>query len=335
VTLRDVAEHAGVHPATVSRALNPQTRQMVNADTLQRVLDSARELNYRTNGVARSLRTQRTSLVGFVIPDITNPLFPPIVRGVDDALEAANYASLIAYTGGRDEHLHDRLEVLRERGVDGLIVATARYRDRVIDGLESEGIPVVQVNRRNENKAIPSVVADDMGGTHAAVAHVVELGHTRIGYIAAPQTHSTGRARLAGFRAAARRAGLRPEMVAMARSVTIESGAQACASLLSEHPDLTAVIAANDLMALGCYDAIAAAGKSCPRDVSVVGFNDMPFADRLGPPLTTVHFDAYEMGAAAGQLLLRRLLTNGLTSSAAHLELETRLVIRGSTAPPR
>jgi LacI family transcriptional regulator, galactose operon repressor len=337
VTLRQVADHAGVHPATVSRALNPETQQMVSADTLQRVLAAARELNYRTNTIARSLRTQRSLTVGVVIPDITNPLFPKMVRGIDDALEKVQYASLVAYTDGRDERLMDRFEVLRQRGVDGLIVATARHIDRALDSLEASGVPVVQINRRSQNRAIPSVTAGDRTGLHQAIEHLVALGHRHIAHVGAPQNHSTGRTRLAGFRAGMRRAGLEVPAghIQLGRAVTMEEGERVCAGLLSEYPEVTAIVAGNDLMALGCYDALRAAGLRCPQDVSVIGFNDMTFADRFDPPLTTIRFDHYEMGSAAVDVLMRRLRSPNPVPAAVRLELETQLVVRASTAPPR
>jgi LacI family transcriptional regulator len=338
ITLREVANHAGVHPATVSRALNPETQQMVSAGTLQRVLESARELNYRTNAIARSLRTQRSMTVGVVIPDITNPLFPRIVRGIDDALEEVGYTSLVAYTDGRDDRTLDRFDMLRERGVDGMLVATARHSDSLLETLFASGLPLVQINRRNQQKAIPSVTPDDRGGTRAAVEYLVGLGHSRIAHVAPPQSHSTGRARIAGFRAAMRRAGLDvpPGYVRPGLAITLQEGTRLCASLIEEHPEVTAIVAGNDLMALGCYDALGAAGRRCPEDMSVVGFNDMPFADRFDPPLTTIHFDHYAMGAAAVGVLLRRLRNEGPAPPVAHLELETTLVVRASTAaPPR
>ncbi len=337
VTLRQVADHAGVHPATVSRALNPETQQMVSADTLQRVLAAARELNYRTNTIARSLRTQRSPTVGVVIPDITNPLFPKMVRGIDDALEKVQYASLVAYTDGRDERLMDRFEVLRQRGVDGLIVATARHTDRALDSLEASGVPVVQINRRSQNRAIPSVTADDRHGLQQAIEHLVALGHRHIAHVGAPQNHSTGRARLAGVRAGMRRAGLEVPAahIQLGRAVTMEEGERVCAALLSECPEVTAIVAGNDLMALGCYDALRAAGLRCPDDVSVIGFNDMTFADRFAPPLTTIRFDHYEKGSAAVDVLMRHLRSPNPVPAAVRLELDTQLVVRGSTAAPR
>jgi LacI family transcriptional regulator len=309
---------------------------MVHPSTLERVLKSARDLNYRTNAAARSLRTQRTATVGVVIPDIRNPLFPPIVAGMDDVLDVAGYASLVVYTGGRDDRLVDRVDLLRQRGVDGLIVATAQRRDKTLDKLQADQIPLVQVNRRTENKAIASVTVDDIGGSAAAVEYLVQLGHERIAHLGSTQNHSTGRARLAGYRAAMRRAGLpvTPGLTPVTRAVTTAEGARVGAALLEGHPEVTAIIAGNDLMALGCFEAVRAVGLRCPKDVSIIGFNDMPFADHFDPPLTTVHFDAYEMGNAAAQLLLAQLRSEGPPSSVSHIEMETRLVIRRSAAPP-
>jgi LacI family transcriptional regulator len=337
VRLRDVAEHAGVHPATVSRALNPETQQMVNAKTLQRVLASARVLNYRTNTIARSLRTQRSNTVGVLIPDIANPVFPRIVRGVEDTLDEAHYTSLIAYTDGRSDVVADRIDRLRQRGVDGLIVATARWRDPELDALVADGVQVVQINRRAGNDAIPSVTVDSNRGMHEAVDHIVGLGHEHVAYLGAPQRLSTGRERIASFRKAMRRAGLTvdPDLIRVSHGVTVEEGHRLCLALIKEHPELTAIVAGNDLMALGCYDAFADARRKCPKDISVIGFNDMPFADRFEPPLTTVHFDQYEMGAAAAAMLLRRLRGNGDDAPVSHVELETRLVVRRSTAAVR
>lgn len=336
VRLRDVAEHAGVHPATVSRALNPETQQLVNAKTLERVLASARTLNYRTNTIARSLRTQRSSTVGVLIPDIANPVFPRIVRGVEDTLDEAHYTSLIAYTDGRTDIVSDRVVRLRQRGVDGLIVATARWRDPELEALAAEGVHIVQINRRTSSDTIPSVVVDSTGGMNEAIEHLVGLGHEDIAYIGAPQRLSTGRERIASFRHAVRRAGrtVDADLVRFSQGVTLDEGRTQCLELLEQHPEITAIVAGNDLMALGCYDALAETGRRCPKDVSIIGFNDMPFADRFGPALTTIHFDQYEMGAAAATMLLRRLRGGNEDAPVSHVELGTRLVVRHSTGAP-
>ncbi len=334
VTLREVAERAGVHPATVSRALSPETQGMVNSRTLDRVLAAARELNYRTNVIARSLRTQRSLTVGVLIPDITNPLFPSIVRGIEDTLGAEGYTSLIAYTDGQADRATRRIDRLRQRGVDGLIVATARLREPALEELQAEGVVVVQVNRRSTSRSLPSVTTDAASGIDQAVEHLVGLGHERIAYLGAPLRVSTGRGRWAAFQRAMRLRDLDvPEArVAFTDAVSVGDGARLGGEILQGDPGVTAIVTANDLLALGCYTALNQIGRRCPEDVSVIGFNDMPFADRFAPPLTTVGFDKYEMGAAAARALLGRL--NGSDPGKLRVELDTRLIVRESTSPP-
>ena len=175
VTLKDVARRAGVHPGTASRALNVETRSLVNGDTAQRVLAAAEELGYRPNPIARGLKTSRSYTVGVLIPDLTNPLFPPIVRGIQDRLEEAAYTPLIANTDNDPDRERADIEAMRARHVDGLITATARRDHGLPSGLERVSLPVVLVNRRLEDGARPSVVADDRKGVGLAVEHLVAL----------------------------------------------------------------------------------------------------------------------------------------------------------------
>jgi LacI family transcriptional regulator len=334
VTLRDVARAAGVHPGTVSRALNPATEALVNEDTVRRVRAAAARLGYRPNPMARGLKTNRSYTVGVLVPDIQNPLFPPIIRGIDDRLAAAGYTPLIANTENDPERERHDFEALRARQVDGFITATARLDHELLDAVAASGTPLVLVNRRVEDGGLPSAVADDREGARQAVAHLVELGHRRIAHLAGPQEISTGRGRLEGFETAMAQAGLEvdPALVRFARAFTEPEGARVCDELLGGAAGFTAVVAGNDLLALGCYDVLERRGLECPRDLSVVGFNDMPFADRFHPPLTTVHIPHYELGAAAADLLLERLADPAAPPRT--LEVDTRLVVRGSTARP-
>src|ERR671920_681965 len=160
-TLRDVAEAAGVHAATVSRALNPDTRRMVNAETALRVLRAAETLGYRPNPIARSLKTAKSGTVGLVLPDLTNPLFPPIVRGIEDVLEPAGYSGLIVNTDNDSDREAVQIELLRSRQVEGLIVATALVDHPLMTQLHREGVVMVMVNRRPEGVDIPSITPDD------------------------------------------------------------------------------------------------------------------------------------------------------------------------------
>jgi LacI family transcriptional regulator len=205
-TLRDVARLAEVHPGTVSRALNPQTRRMVNAETARRVLEAAEQLGYRPNPIARGLKTNRSHTIGVLVPDLTNPLFPPIVRGIQDKLEQAGYTPLIANTDNDPERERNDFDAMRARQVDGVIAATARLDPA--DELSEGGLPVVYVLRRHEQGDVSSSTADDQRGGELAVEHLVELGHTRIAHLGGPIGVSTGRDRHEGFERAMERAGL-------------------------------------------------------------------------------------------------------------------------------
>jgi LacI family transcriptional regulator len=333
VTLREVARVANVHPSTVSRALNDETRPLVNPETAERVIQVATELGYRPNRIARGLKTSRSHTIGVLIPDITNPLFPPILRGIEDRLDEAGYTSLIVNTDNDPERERIYIDAMRARQVDGFISATARLDRELL--LELADTPLVLVNRSLEDQSVPAVTVDDGKGIRLAVEHVVGLGHERIGHLAGPQDLSTGHRRHLGFTEAIRVAGLQAsaEHIRFADLFTEEEGASACAALLDAAPDLTAIVAANDLLALGCYDTLAARGLLCPDEISIVGFNDMPFVDRLLPPLTSVRIPQREIGKVAAELLLERL--GGGSAAVTETLLEPTLVVRGSTAPPR
>jgi LacI family transcriptional regulator len=333
VTIRDVARAAGVHPGTVSRALNQDTRALVNAETAERVLRAAEELGYRPNRIARGLKTSRSYTIGVLIPDITNPLFPPILRGIEDRLDEAGYTSLIVNTDNDPERESRYVETMRARQVDGFISATARLDRELLAEVASAVTPLVLVNRSLEDGSVPSVTVNDRQGIRLAVEHVAGLGHTRIGHVGGPQDLSTGHRRHLGFLEAMRAAGLSDGSVRFGRGFVEEEGARVCAELLDGASDLTAIVAANDRLAIGCYDALDARGLRCPDDVSVVGFNDMPFIDRLRPPLTSVRVPQREIGTVAADLLLQRLADDSRT--ADEILLEPALIVRGSTASPR
>jgi LacI family transcriptional regulator len=335
VTLRDVASRAGVHPATASRALNPETRILVSEDTARRVLDAAAALGYRPNPVARSLRTRRSHTVGVLIPDLNNPLFPPIVRGLEDRLAAAGYVALIGNTDSDDERERMVFEQMRARHVDGLVLATARLRHPLLAEASRAEMPVVLINRLAQDYSFPSVSVDNERGVRMAVAHLSALGHRRIAHIAGPQEMSTGLSRYRGFVTAMESGGLQVDgdLIVFAKAFTFEEGVRCARLLLERGTGCTAIAAGNDMLAVGCYAALDDAGLSCPDDMSVVGFNDMPFMDRLRPPLTTIRFPHYQVGTEAAQLLLERIAERA--GPVKILYLAPELVIRGSTARVR
>lgn len=335
-TLRDVARLAGVHPATVSRALNGETRRLVRETTALRVDEAARALDYRPDHLARGLKTRRSSTIGVLIPDITNPLFPPILRGIEDRLAGRGYVSLIGNTDndtGREQML---LEGMRARYIDGLIAATARRSHPLLAEAARSGLSIVLVNRVLEDPRLPSVSVDDQAGIRDAVAHLAALGHRRVGHVAGPQRFSTGYGRYRGFLAGVEACSLDSDgaLVVFSESFSEAEGYRCAAELLAGPGDPpTAIVAGNDMLALGVLRALAAAGQTCPDDMSVVGFNDMPLMDRISPGLTTVRVPHYEVGAAAAELLLERIADP--TSPVKATFLPPGLVVRASTAPPR
>jgi LacI family transcriptional regulator len=334
VTLKDVARLAGVHPGTASRALNVETRGLVNEETARRVLAAAEQLGYRPNPIARGLKTSRSYTVGVLIPDLTNPLFPPIVRGIQDRLEEAAYTPLIANTENDPDRERADFEAMRARQVDGFITATARRDHDLLTRPGELGLPVVLVNRRLEDAVLPSAVGDDKAGVLLAVRHLVELGHRRIAHLAGPQDISTGYLRYEGFLEAMEATGAEadPELILIGDAVIESEGSRLCAALLDGGRECTAIVAANDLMALGCYDVLEERGIACPQEISVIGFNDMPFAAHFRPPLSTIRIPQYELGARAAELLLTTM--QDFEAPPTQLLLEPELVARGSTGPP-
>jgi LacI family transcriptional regulator, galactose operon repressor len=333
-TLKDVAARAGVHASTVSRVMNPETRHLVGDEVAARVLQSAKLMGYRPNQSAVALRTRKSNTIGVVLPDITNPVFPPILRGIEEELRKARYVALVGDAQSDDDQYHVVQQMLA-RQVDGLILATTTRRDPIIDHCLENSVPVVSVNRGEDVGRSSSVVHDEDAGMRLAVQHLVELGHRRIGHIPGPQHLSTGHLRKRGFVDAMALAGIKPNEYEIGEesAYSRDGGRRALIALLKKRPQLTAVVAANDLVALGCYEALEELKIRCPKDLSIVGHNDMPFVDLVAPPLTTVRISHHEMGAHAARLILQRI--GGEDNSVVDIHLKPELVIRKSTAPPR
>lgn len=336
VTLRDVADHVGVHPSTVSRVLNPRTRNMVTEDIAGRVTEAAARLGYAPNPFALSLKTNRSFLVGVLVPDLVNPIFPPIIRGIESVLEANGYTAIIANSDNQADRERHILEKMKVRQVDGLILATAHRDDALVAERAAHHDPLVLINRTVEGgPPVHAVVNEDRRAMRLPVDHVAALGHTRIAHLSGPQGLTTGQRRLQGFREAMRAAGLTVEarLIQECGAFTEEEGLLATRRLFQTGAPFTAIVAANDRLALGIYDALAEQGLRCPGDISVTGFNDMPFVDKVQPPLTTVRIPLYEMGVQAARMLLEQITSRAGTGSRPRtVSLEPTLVVRGSTA---
>ncbi|HIP08369.1 MAG TPA: LacI family transcriptional regulator [Rhodospirillales bacterium] len=331
VTLRDIAQHVGVHTSTVSRVLNPSTRKMVTEKIAKKVTRAAEERGYRPNAFAQSLKTNRSFTVGVMVPDLTNPAFAPIIKGIDNVLEAAGYSVIVANTDNLVERERRSVEKFRERQVDGLVIATARRQSDLVADCRSEGTPFVLAVRSTTDIGASSVVSDEIIGGNMIISHLVKLGHKHIAYVAGPQFLSTGFERYQGYLQGLSNAGLKVnhDLVAIGGAFTEEEGRRATKRILENRQNVTAIVAANDLMALGCYDELMAKQLKCPEDISVVGFDDMPFTSHFNPPLTTVHTPLLYVGIEAARILLKQIEEPAIPAQT--LKLRPELIVRMST----
>jgi len=334
VTLRDVADLAKVHTSTASRALNERTRNLVNDATVRRVIKAAERLGYQPNVLARGLRSNRTNSVGIIIPDLTNPLFPPVIRGIEDRLSESGVTLLVASSSNDPDKERDILDIMTGRRVDGLIVGTARRSDPALEAYVRAGNPVVLINRTVDELVVSSVAADDHVGVGLALKHLHGLGHHRVAHVAGNIIASTGLERYQNFLNWSEVIGLDvdPDLVVHARWFNVQDGAAAFRELLDRRTGFTAVLAANDLVALGIYDVCAERGIRVPEDLSVVGYNDIPFADRFAPPLTSVRIPQADIGRRTAELILSAI--EDPTSVSMSIRLSPELIVRGSTTYP-
>ncbi|MBB1604080.1 LacI family DNA-binding transcriptional regulator [Variovorax sp. UMC13] len=332
VTIRDVAQAAGVHVSTVSRALNPAKRGLISDEVLKVVEAAAQRLGYRPNRAASALRTGRTHTIGVLVPDITNPVFPPILQGIEASAAARGYFVFVANVG--DPQLAQPiLARMQAQQIDGLVMAIAMRDDPLIDFIRANGMHAVMVNRADESGRLPAVVSDDRLAMKLAVDHLVAQGHVRIAHLAGPQNVPTGVGRRQGVEQALHDHGLAAPRVVACESYSRESGRQAMQALLASGPRPEAVVCCNDLVALGAYDVLREAGLRVPRDISVTGHNDMPLVDMVDPPLTTIRLPHRELGWRAAEMLFDEI--EGKALSASTVVLRPELVVRASTASRR
>jgi LacI family transcriptional regulator len=327
-TIRDVAQKAGVSPATVSRVLN--TSDTVSPDLKERVLAAVRVLDYHPNSQARSLRTRATTVLGLIISDITNPFFTAMVRGVEDAASGAGYSVVLA---NADEDLRKEqryLEVAAAEQMAGVLLSPASATDTHIDVLTERGIPVVTVDRRLKTADVDRVMVNNHRAAKEATLHLAEQGCRRIGFIAGRLSATTGASRLAGYRAGLKEAGLpfARELVVNGQ-FRLDGGREATERLLALPVRPDGLFVSNNLMTIGAVDALDTAGVRFPRDLALVGFDDMMPALSLRSKITAVSQPTYEIGRQATELLLRRV--NGESFPQCHITLPAELKIRESS----
>ena len=330
-TLADVAKRAGVNVSTVSRSLNHETEGQVSKATVKKIRKIADEMAYSPNTVARGLRTRKSMTIGVIVPDLTNPIFPPIVRGVDSILFSRGYSALVVNTDNNAEIENALFDSLMERQVDGLIIATGHTERSMIAKYQNQGVKAVLVNREGSGVPFPSVIGDDAAGIAAALEHLAALGHKKILHLAGPTVFSTASVRSVAFTNTAKRLSLSSKIV-KASSLSVSAGEIAMNNFLEANPkSVTAVLAGNDLLALGVLHSLRKYGLRAPQDISVVGFNNMPFSEDFNPSLTTVSAPHFEMGVESARLLLNQI--EGKIASPRKITLPVNLLVRESSGP--
>ena len=331
-TSHDVARKAGVSVATVSRVLNDSPH--VSRRARHKVLSAVKTLNYQPNRTAQRLRARRSHVIGLIISDIQNPFFTSVVRGIEDVAYQHGYSLVLCNSDEDPEKEKLYVNVMRAEEVAGVILASASQADTPVDDLLTYNIPVVAIDRKIDHRPIDTVLAANIEGARAAVAHLIELGHHCIGFIGLPLTRTPGKERYAGYQSVMREHNLPTSQDFIRISDAKQQGGyESTRDLIASQPCITAFFVANNLMALGALTAIRERGLRIPEDISIVGFDDMPWATLLQPPLTAVAQPTYELGRRAGELLLERL--QNPHKPVANVQLDTTLIVRGSSGKPR
>lgn len=327
-TIREVAESAGVSYATVSHVIN--NTRVVSPETRERVLAAMSALNYRPNALARSLRKGTTNTIGLVLPDSANPFFAEISRSIEDEAFNKGYSVFLCNTELDIQRELFYVDVLSKKQVDGIIFVAAGDQADSLDFLLRQNMPVVMIDRNVPNVEVDAVLPDHQLGGFLATQHLLSLGHERIACIAGPSSITPSAERITGYRNALEQAGVRyDESLVIRGDYHAQSGMDITNSLLKMDPRPTAIFALNDLMALGALRAAAEAGCRVPRDLAVVGYDDLELSQFTNPPLTTIAQPKNEIGKQAVNLLVSRMFQKERAPS--RLVLPPELIIRRST----
>ena len=336
-TIKDVAKESGVSVGTVSHVLSGTTP--VRPALRERVRAAMEKLDYQPNYVARSLKAKNTKTLGVVISDITNPFFPLVVRGAEDCALKQGYLLITFNTDDQIEREKQILSLLRSRRVDGVLLVVAPNPDgdfAHIRNTTESGIPIVCLDRIPPGMTLDSVSVDNVEGAQVCVRHLINQGHKRIGIITGSLSLQTARDRLEGYRIALSEASIEvdPELIAEGNFRQV-SGFRLTKSLLLQHRRPTAVFVSNGMMTIGAIQALEETGLTCPTDIAIASFDDLPLADLFHPRLTAVVQPAYEIGYRGTELLIQRLQRKITSRKRVAIRLAPELKIRESTTSGR
>ncbi len=328
--MNDIAREAGVSIATVSRVINNSIN--VNDATRAKVQKAIKELKYQPSRVAKRLRSKSTSsnLLGVLIPDIENPFYVDVLRGIEETAYSRNYAIIMCNYGQDEKKEKLYLETLRSEAIDGLIVAPVREDDPMLRKMVKDGLPVVCVDRGLTGIDVDIVVVDNREGASKAVSFLIESGYTRIAYITGLPSIPTTHQREQGYRDAHEQNSLPlDESLIKYGNSKYDSGKILCEELLNQKDPPDAIFAGNNLITLGALETIHKKGLKIPGDIAVIGFDDMIWSNSLNPPLSAIRQPAWEIGKRAGELLIQRIEEPG--RACIQMILKTELMIRNST----
>jgi DNA-binding LacI/PurR family transcriptional regulator len=331
MTIKDVAKRAGVGIATVSRTLHRSSK--VSPETAARVLSIIEELGYRPNTNAQSLASGRSHMLGLVVSDLTNPFFPELVKGFEDVALQNGYDVLVASTNYDPARTTQCVHRMIERKIDGLAIMTSEIDPSLTDTFARRKVPLVFLDVGRVGKGVSNVKIDYAGGIIEAVDHLSRLGHRRIAFISGPDRLASARERRDAFLSRLEEAWPSPrrEILIEEGNHRVDGGLEAMLRLLQLAPPPTAVIASNDLTAIGAMRAIRQRGLRVPEDISLVGFDDIQMAEFTEPPLTTVRLLRTEVARLACDALVQSIRSHG---TGAEFRMSTALVVRCSTSPP-
>ena len=329
--IKDVAREAGVSTATVSHVIN--NTKYVTDVTRERVLRAIKSCNYYANAHARTLASGRSNIIGLLVSDISNPFFPELVKSIEDAAFECGYNVILVNTNYDAKRAADYVRRLIELNVAGVALMTTELDSNLIDELARREVPVVFHNVGTTGERMSDVRVDYASGIEEAVKHLVTLGHQRIAHIAGPRRfRSAGIRRQAFLDSVARNLPGAPTPAIYEGDFKFDGGRRAASEILADRERHTAVLAANDLMALGAMHEFRSSGLSIPRDISLVGFDDITFAALSNPPLTTVCSPRVVIGRKAIEALMATIKHSA--PSGEQVQVRTYLVIRGTTARP-